>query len=338
MSLMVVQDNIIKDIADATRTALNLPNEGIVGYETQMVMVPAVRKAGSSNVDLDTGNSSGSYGDNVSTTDVVTIPGSTSLSITITYQTENKTLDYVNIYQGIDTNGTLIASQLGGSTQTTKTYEVEGESVCFTFVTDRSGSNYYGWYAEVTSANVKEEVEQEVPVFGPVNQMYPYEIPLKISEFSPANELVVVNFTSSSSSITLPVEYDKIAFIAFRGSGSNNSSSRTFFWTKGSGKILEATNHICLPLITMGGQGSGTNTSWSYSGTSWVNNDGSISRKNYSSSYAMSWWYLGISRSNKKSAYLYYTASTTHPHTSSDLSNLSSYMVNSSDIMILGVK
>lgn len=338
MSLMVVQDNIIKDIADATREALNLPSEGIIGYNTVTTTGIVTKKAGSSNINLETGESNGGYADSVNRTDVVTIPGATGLNIEVTYQTEGTNYDYLTIYRGtVAAAAAVVAGSLGGTTKTTANYTIDGDSVCFKFVTDDTSHNYYGWYAVVTSVN-ELETEQEVPIYGPINQMYPYEIPQMISEFSPANEQVVVNFTSSSGSVTLPVEYDKIAFIAFRGSGGSNSTSRAFFWTKGSGKIIETTNYIYLPLITMGGQGTGTNTSWSYSGTSWVNNDGNLSRKNYSSSYTMSWWYLGISKSNKKSAYLYYTSSTTTPHTSSNLSSLSSYMVTSGDIMILGVK
>ena len=110
------------------------------------------------NVD-DAGVQHGGYGDNKSYSRVVTIPGASRLTVDITYQTESTSYDWVCAYTGgtesspagdaqCSTAGSL-TGKLGGKTNTTRSFTVDGDSVTFWFRSDSSGSNYYGYYAVV---------------------------------------------------------------------------------------------------------------------------------------------------------------------------------------------
>lgn len=101
----------------------------------------------------------GGYGNNKSFSRVVTIPGASSLTVNLTYQTESKNWDWVCAYTGgtesspagdaqCSTAGSL-TGKLGGKTPTTRSFTVDGDSVTFWFKSDSGGSNYYGYYAVV---------------------------------------------------------------------------------------------------------------------------------------------------------------------------------------------
>ena len=95
------------------------------------------------------------YGNNKSVNDIIKIDGSESLEITITYQTESTSYDWVCIYDNTVTpsssnSSSSISNKLGGTTKTTKTFTVNGDTVQIYFKSDVSVSNYYGYYAIVT--------------------------------------------------------------------------------------------------------------------------------------------------------------------------------------------
>ena len=97
----------------------------------------------------------GGYGDNQSITDVITIEGAESLEVTITYQTEYITCDWVCVYDKTvvpsNTNyDDSVSGRLGGTTKTTKTFTVNGDTAQIYLKSDGSTSYYYGYYAVVT--------------------------------------------------------------------------------------------------------------------------------------------------------------------------------------------
>ena len=108
------------------------------------------------NVD-DAGVQNGGYGNNKSFSRVVTIPGASSLTVNLTYQTESTNYDWVCAYAGGTESSpagnvqcsTSLTGKLGGKTKTTKTFTVDGDSVTFWFKSDSSSDNYYGYYAVV---------------------------------------------------------------------------------------------------------------------------------------------------------------------------------------------
>ena len=116
-----------------------------------------------SNVSSDGSSYSGGYGDNKAITDKVTIPGAKELKVTITYATESASYDWVCVYDGKTTPSasnysSSISGKLGGTTKTTKTYTVTGDTVQFFFRSDSSSSNYYGYYATVEGTGTTQKV------------------------------------------------------------------------------------------------------------------------------------------------------------------------------------
>ena len=111
----------------------------------------------------DDGVQSGGYGDNVEETQTVTIPGAESLQVTVSYQTENTSYDWLAIYDGSVTPSQSnyadsVTGKLGGSTKVdNEVFIIPGDTAQFYFWSDDSGSNYYGYYAVV----------QEAPTFTP---------------------------------------------------------------------------------------------------------------------------------------------------------------------------
>ena len=106
----------------------------------------------------DDGVQSGGYGDNVEETQTVTIPGAESLQVTVSYQTESTTFDWLAIYDGSVTPSQSnyadsVTGKLGGSTKVDNAvFTIPGDTAQFYFRSDGSSSNYYGYYAVVQEA------------------------------------------------------------------------------------------------------------------------------------------------------------------------------------------
>ncbi len=133
---------------------------------TQNLVEHVIMKSKTANVSDDGSTHTGNYGDSLATTEVITIPGATSLEVTITYQTESKSYDWVCVYDGSVTPSSTnydssISGKLGGTTKTTAQYTVEGDTVQFFIKSDSSISNYYGYYA-VVSGTISGEYEEPV--------------------------------------------------------------------------------------------------------------------------------------------------------------------------------
>ena len=112
------------------------------------------------NID-DEGNATGTYGSNLSTNDVVTIPGATKLTIDVWHATGSKLHDWLAIYpRGVIpssinySKATISNGKLGGSFATEKdsathdTFEVNDNFAQFYFKSNAI-SGYYGYYAVV---------------------------------------------------------------------------------------------------------------------------------------------------------------------------------------------
>ena len=112
------------------------------------------------NVGEDGAQTSGSYGNNVAKNQVITIPGAENLKVTVTYQTESTSYDWVCLYEGLDITpaqgnyGQSKSGKLGGTTKTTKEFTIQGDTVQIFFRSDSSSSNYYGFYAVVEGEGI----------------------------------------------------------------------------------------------------------------------------------------------------------------------------------------
>lgn len=130
----------------------NTVEYNIVG---EITTVTKISKTSNVSDDGLTADTSTGYGNSKAITDVVTIDGAESLDITITYQTESTSYDWVCIYDDSVTPstsnyGSSITGKLGGTTKTTKTYTINGDTAQFYFESDSSVCNYYGYYAVIT--------------------------------------------------------------------------------------------------------------------------------------------------------------------------------------------
>ena len=129
-----------------------------VTYVKNNVHVAKIAKT--DNVGTDGAQTSGSYGNNVTKNQVVTIPGAESLKVTITYQTERSNYDWVCLYEGLDITPTQSnydqskSGKLGGTTTTTKEFTIQGDTVQIFFRSDSGGCNYYGFYAVVEGEGI----------------------------------------------------------------------------------------------------------------------------------------------------------------------------------------
>lgn len=95
----------------------------------------------------------GDYGNNKSEYDEVTIPGASSINITLSYQTEGERFDYVQVCQGSKSQFNSSVTKYGGKTLTKTTLTFPGDTVTFYFRSDSSGSGYLGYYAEITGVD-----------------------------------------------------------------------------------------------------------------------------------------------------------------------------------------
>lgn len=93
------------------------------------------------------------YGDNVRKTFKYSDPNISGYDVDIKYQTESTNYDWVCIYANVeptDSNyNNSISGKLGGSLAT-KQYHIEGNAMYIYFRSDRSASNYFGFWADIT--------------------------------------------------------------------------------------------------------------------------------------------------------------------------------------------
>lgn len=116
--------------------------------------VPSVAYSHTPNL-TDDGTGSNGYGNNRNLNDVVTIPGAAKLEITLTYQTESTSYDWVCIWEGNhpeytaagNYSSSITGGKIGGNSKVTATYTVNGDTATFGFRSDSSSDNYYGYYA-----------------------------------------------------------------------------------------------------------------------------------------------------------------------------------------------
>ncbi|MBR0465770.1 hypothetical protein IJJ02_03250 [Candidatus Saccharibacteria bacterium] len=157
-------------------TSSQLPrNVNNVNYNSTIIPQTITKYSHTPNVS-DAGIASGTYSSSMNTTDTVTIDGATSLNVTIYYDAESTSYDWVSVYQSpfdiSNTNDATVSTTTGnlsgklsgrnsGRTTTysswyTKSYTVSGDTVKFHFKSDSSG-NYYGYYAIITGTSTAYE-------------------------------------------------------------------------------------------------------------------------------------------------------------------------------------
>lgn len=133
------------------------PNGGRITNDAAYIAPDAeVRILKSDNVFEDGSGYSGGYGNNKEETKVETFPGASQVYVRITYQTQGTSYDWIALYgSGITPSASNYSSsvsrKLGGSSKTTKTFVIPGDTVQLFFKTNASSDNYYGYYAEISN-------------------------------------------------------------------------------------------------------------------------------------------------------------------------------------------
>ena len=121
-------------------------------YDTSL-KYNAIAPAHTDNLSSREQTSYNAYGDNVRKTFKYSDPNISGYDVDIKYQTESTSCDWVCIYANIkptDSNyNNSISGKLGGSLAT-KQYHIEGDTMYIYFRSDSSGSNYFGFWADIT--------------------------------------------------------------------------------------------------------------------------------------------------------------------------------------------
>ena len=169
---VLVNESSLVNIANALRGKIG---DVHIEYETQTGQPPLTKISKTSNATSHTGYN-GDYGNNQSVYDEVTIPGASSINITLSYQTEGERFDYVQVCQGSKSQFNSSVTKYGGKTLTKKTLTFSGDTVTFYFKSDSSGSSYLGYYAEITGVDENGNIikDQNSP---PIEMQVPIEVP-----------------------------------------------------------------------------------------------------------------------------------------------------------------
>ena len=121
-------------------------------YDTSL-KYNAIASAHTDNLSSREQTSYNAYGDNVRKTFKYSDPNISGYDVDIKYQTESTSFDWVCIYANIeptDSNyNNSISGKLGGSLAT-KQYHIEGDTMYIYFRSNGSGSNYFGFWADIT--------------------------------------------------------------------------------------------------------------------------------------------------------------------------------------------
>ena len=208
---VLVNESSLVNIANAIRGKIG---DVHIEYETQTGHPPLTKISKTSNATSHTQHSGG-YGNSQSIYDEVTISGASSINITLSYQTEGETFDYVQVCQGSKSQFNSSVTKYGGKTLTKKTLTFSGDTVTFYFKSDGSGNDYLGYYAEITGVDANGNtikdynsppIEIQVPIEVP-NVFRPNQMATAISSIDKPNwDKRVNSYTSYSSGESKPIQ------------------------------------------------------------------------------------------------------------------------------------
>ena len=207
---VLVNESSLVNIANALRSKTG--GDTRTEYETQIGHPPLTKISKTQNATSHT-EYSGDYGNNKSVYDEVTIPGASSINITLSYQTEGENFDYVQVCQGSKSQFNSSATKYGGKTLTKKTLTFSGDTATFYFKSDSSGGMYLGYYAEITGVDENNEaildMEKEEEIIVPIevpNVFRPNQMGDAISSIDKPNWDKRVNSYTSYSGESKPIQ------------------------------------------------------------------------------------------------------------------------------------
>ena len=193
---VLVNESSLVNIANAlrSRTGGDVRTEYEVQGQRQLIKISKTPNA------ISHTEQSGGYGDSKAIYNEVTIPGASSINITLSYQTEGEQFDYVQVCQGNKSQFNSSVTKYGGKTLTKTTLTFSGDTVTFYFKSDSSSSDFLGYYAEITGVDENNEAIMEdilVPVEVP-NVFKPNEMATAISGIDIDGELTWAAITGTT--------------------------------------------------------------------------------------------------------------------------------------------
>lgn len=164
---VLVNESSLVNIADSLRAVLGetYTVEEIVGYEPK-TYISKTKNA------TYFGQYTGTYGDNASVYDTITIPGAQKIKVEMGYQTENVSYDWVQVFAGTKDDYVSTIKKYGGNSSGTQRASLEfsdTDTITFYFKSDNSQSSYLGYYAEITGY-LADDTPVEEPIYGKVEK------------------------------------------------------------------------------------------------------------------------------------------------------------------------
>lgn len=208
---VLVNESSLVNIANAlrSRTGGDIRTEYEVQGHRQIIKISKTPNA------ISHTQYSGGYGENKSIYDEVTIPGASSINITLSYQTEGERFDYVQVCQGSKSQFNSSVTKYGGKTRTQKTLTFPGDTVTFYFKSDLSNSDFLGYYAEITGVDENNEAIMEdilVPIEVP-NVFKPSQMGEAISNIPGMGVLKSAIITGTMDGTLMTVTYDLTGYV-----------------------------------------------------------------------------------------------------------------------------
>lgn len=208
---VLVNESSLVNIANALRgkTGGDVRTEYEVQGQRQIIKISKTQNATSHT------QYNGDYGNNKSVYDEVTIPGASSINITLSYQTEGENFDYVQVCQGNKSQFNSSVTKYGGKTLTKKTLTFSGDTVTFYFKSDSSNSSFLGYYAEITGVNENNEAIMEdilVPIEVP-NVFKPSQMGEAISNIPGMGVLKSAIITGTVDNSLYTTTYDLTGYV-----------------------------------------------------------------------------------------------------------------------------
>lgn len=235
----------------------------VVIYENTKV----TKVSKSPNVD-DDGISTGNYDNNLAVADTVTIPGATELHVTITYQTESTSYDWVAIYDGSVTPSagnysSSITGKLGGETKVeNQEFTIPGDTAQFFFRTDGSSNSYYGYYATIEGDSADILSGEELT---PTRDGYAFSGWYTDTAGTAGNEFKITAGMTPQTVYAKWIKYQTITFI----SGTGGTVNKTTQAVLPGIAIAVRSNKITVDSVT-----TTATANSGYSFNSWTNNCG----------------------------------------------------------------
>lgn len=195
MAKGLVEQATMEAIAQAIREKLDLPDRIVDNVVYEEVSEKTLYSA-TPNIDKETGVQNGSYPNNLTQIEVLTIPNAESLHITIVCNKSDSS-DKLCAWQGSHPDYIPYLDQPASFTgfingNVTKEYDIPGDTVTIGFTSDSSGQ---GWGYRATITGVEREIVSQDVTY--INRYKPAEMASAISDIGISKEIHIGIYSST---------------------------------------------------------------------------------------------------------------------------------------------